>query len=572
MAQGRDKSKLAIKSGDFYADSWSTSQSRDEVQKKREELARLRRAKASGAPAGKTSPLKRPHDTTESGKGQPPALGIGAFTHFQNTNNRATAGVSIKQLLDESRKSGRPAAAPSGVNDGVGPVLSRRLGAQPHATKISSSGVRDQAAKPRVVRSNDVSVEFTALPTSTTAPAAPVDSKLQFLKYLKARKNQMADQERRDGEAAGFTAKNTDDTDYKDAIPISESSSDLKILEASEDLETQTQATIRRLDSGRALSNCPLCDSPLSEAIRVKFGKFEDRVKRSYAICQAHKKEKVMELAAGRNYSTSLNESSLEKRARKAVAAIDLPAILNGEQHSVYHEHAKTAAQKHGRRLDALQQMEAGQGDMLPGYYGLVGNGVMLRVAMTACEKQIRAAAARERWISNLSVTGYVASVLVPEIAVRLIMEDQGCEKEAAEKIRKESIDYGRLMFGETLDLVSEEEEVFDHGKTEAKKVGTKKASKDKKKTSERRSKEVKEPKDKSEKGTRRKHLDVAARTSSRESSSDWLSSDVIELPSSPLVTPPAIRDREDVRDIEDIETTPRASQSTPVRPKRRTR
>lgn len=70
----------------------------------------------------------------------------------------------------------------------------------------------------------------------------------------------------------------------------------------------------------------------------------------------------------------------------------------------------------------------------------------------------------RQRTVEDRLVSGrghliFVQAVLVPELAVRLVMEDMGVGEEAARRIMQESVEVGRLLCDEDEDVVDEDDE-----------------------------------------------------------------------------------------------------------------
>ncbi|KAK9451269.1 RTC4-like domain-containing protein [Limtongia smithiae] len=249
----------------------------------------------------------------------------------------------------------------------------------------------------------------------------------------------------------------SDGTNYALSSPTA---SQIQEIDKIERLAAQEESRklLLQLESLRTLTKCPLCGEPLSDDMREKFSGLKHSLRRSYAICKYHQRVSVMRDAAGKNYPTYIDEHDLQSRAER-VSEI-LPAIINGTHPSAFLTAAEalTTSSHTGRRLDALQQLEGGQHTLLPGYYGVRGSSILLRVALAQSESLIRRAAKTQKWISKLSITGYAMSVLVPEMAVLLIMEDQHVDAEAAEKIRQDSVDFGRLVFPGTDDDDEEED------------------------------------------------------------------------------------------------------------------
>jgi hypothetical protein len=86
--------------------------------------------------------------------------------------------------------------------------------------------------------------------------------------------------------------------------------------------------------------------------------------------------------------------------------------------------------------------------DLQPGYYGSTGAGIISDVVLNRLGKDIRG---REELFDSLKfcggVTGYVSSVVVPEVGLLLIMEDlPGISKAEAKRIMRDSVAYGAAM------------------------------------------------------------------------------------------------------------------------------
>ena len=76
----------------------------------------------------------------------------------------------------------------------------------------------------------------------------------------------------------------------------------------------------------------------------------------------------------------------------------------------------------------------------------------------------LRTIAVTDRLVAARGVPGYVQSVLVPELAVRLISEDMKCGVEEARQIMRDSAGLGDLLNEEVEDVVvwNGEEQVVD--------------------------------------------------------------------------------------------------------------
>src|SRR6202043_727614 len=84
--------------------------------------------------------------------------------------------------------------------------------------------------------------------------------------------------------------------------------------------------------------------------------------------------------------------------------------------------------------------------DSQPGYFGPQGAELISQLMMEKFGDTIRR---RDKLLSALKfcggVTGYVSMVLVPEVGVRLIMEDMHVDWEKAKKIMKDSVEFGAV-------------------------------------------------------------------------------------------------------------------------------
>ncbi|KAK9325626.1 RTC4-like domain-containing protein [Lipomyces orientalis] len=273
-----------------------------------------------------------------------------------------------------------------------------------------------------------------------------------------------------------------DDNDYLSSSPAPSQLAEIDAIEMKHSTN-EHERTLRNFDDKIQLRTCPMCGMEVSDGVRCRFKSVPDSLRRSYAICISHRRESTLEDAKGKNYPTDLDEGKLAERAEKYTAI--LPDIINEIRPSIFQEKAKAGAVAlGGRRMDALGQMEDGLAELLPGYYGLKGNSVLLRVALRSSESAIRRASRRNRWITNVSITGYASAVLVPELAIRLIMEDQNVNEDTAEKIRQESIEYGRVVFGDERDLVDVSDNNHAEDKSKARKAAKKKKSGEKSKDS----------------------------------------------------------------------------------------
>lgn len=72
---------------------------------------------------------------------------------------------------------------------------------------------------------------------------------------------------------------------------------------------------------------------------------------------------------------------------------------------------------------------------------------------------RMRRLAATDEIVKKAGVAGYAQSVLVPELAVRLVKEDMGVDDEGARQILRDSIDLGQRLHPAMDDVVPVPEE-----------------------------------------------------------------------------------------------------------------
>lgn len=105
---------------------------------------------------------------------------------------------------------------------------------------------------------------------------------------------------------------------------------------------------------------------------------------------------------------------------------------------------------------------EAGARVRVPGYYGPRGARAIQDEILDVLSSELREAAVRDVVVSSRGVGVYVASVLVPEVGLRLVMDDLGVGKEDARGIMEKSAAWGTLVNEELEEEVLEDVEESD--------------------------------------------------------------------------------------------------------------
>ena len=110
---------------------------------------------------------------------------------------------------------------------------------------------------------------------------------------------------------------------------------------------------------------------------------------------------------------------------------------------------------KSGRNKELLKA----ESSLIPGYYGIRGLRAMSENIVGEFSSMLRKRAVLDRLVSARGHIAYVQCVLVPELAVRLIMEDMNISAEGARLIMKDSIWVGELLNEEVADVIVDDDD-----------------------------------------------------------------------------------------------------------------
>lgn len=98
-----------------------------------------------------------------------------------------------------------------------------------------------------------------------------------------------------------------------------------------------------------------------------------------------------------------------------------------------------------------------------PGYYGPRGVELITRLVMERFADEIRHSTKLQEALRFCGgVMGYVSSVIVPEVGIRLIMEDKDIDWAKARQIMKESVAYGSVINPALADKNEDDDEGVD--------------------------------------------------------------------------------------------------------------
>ncbi|KAL2822576.1 RTC4-like domain-containing protein [Aspergillus granulosus] len=201
---------------------------------------------------------------------------------------------------------------------------------------------------------------------------------------------------------------------------------------------------------------CPMCGEPVDPGLLLKFeAQPRQRFRDQQAFCDSHKKSVEDEWRA-KGYPT-INWEKFDERIQSHFD--DLEKLLAPESSS-YYRNVLISTLKSGKAKNFRLTLS---GDSLEtiscGYYGTRGSEKMLQAISSRFARKLSRLAKEDQIINQAGPVAYSQSVLVPELAVRLIKEDMNVDEEAARQIMRDSNDLGEKVNFALNDTVHSQEE-----------------------------------------------------------------------------------------------------------------
>lgn len=220
-----------------------------------------------------------------------------------------------------------------------------------------------------------------------------------------------------------------------DAYKNYASSAELVDLDVDEDNDEPVEKE-RQLDPGMAL--CPMCDEQVDEKLLQEFSNGERmKLVRQVKFCRMHKKVSAQKTWDEKGYPV-IDWASLHARIEGHCDFLESIIMGTGSYYgNLLRENIRT-----GQARTLLTTKDY----LTPGYYGLRGMSVMTEVVTDVFSNLLRKRAPIDTRISGRGHTGFVQSVLVPELAVRLIQEDLSLGEDQARKVMTESRAVGEIL------------------------------------------------------------------------------------------------------------------------------
>ncbi|KAI1496586.1 RTC4-like domain-containing protein [Biscogniauxia marginata] len=195
------------------------------------------------------------------------------------------------------------------------------------------------------------------------------------------------------------------------------------------------------------IARCPMCREVVDRELLNRHSDHgRMNIKKQAAFCRMHNRKAALNSGSERGYP-KINWNALDSRCDGHQKF--LKNILEGSQPSYYGKILKEQVQS-GKNRTLLKTEDS----LIPGYYGPRGLRVMTDYIMRTLSRVVRKRAVEDRLVSARGYTGYVQAVLVPELAVRLIMEDMSATEESAREIMQDSIKVGELLHEDVGDVI----------------------------------------------------------------------------------------------------------------------
>jgi hypothetical protein len=210
-------------------------------------------------------------------------------------------------------------------------------------------------------------------------------------------------------------------------------------------------------DTGSQNKRCPMCKKTVDDEYLRKFKSLSTRMQMK--ACQSHQKTTASEEWKLKGYPV-INWEQLSSRIN---------------EHHQFIEGLIEGAECHSRSL-LEERVKAGKDrnllttttNLFPGYYGARGLRAISEQVMRKFSKLLRKRAVKDKTMAARGVTGFVQSVVVPEVTVLLIAEDMKVGTEKARDILNDSAGLGEMVHEEIKDVVkrrvrdSDDDDDFD--------------------------------------------------------------------------------------------------------------
>ncbi|KAG9255063.1 RTC4-like domain-containing protein [Emericellopsis atlantica] len=188
---------------------------------------------------------------------------------------------------------------------------------------------------------------------------------------------------------------------------------------------------------------CPWCQEPVDAQMLASFSKGKGKrlnVNQQTRFCRKHRRETALEQWSAKGYP-EINWDELPDR----IASYNEPLheVILDDEPSHYR---RVWAEKIAKGADRVMKKEE---NMNPGYYGPRGFNLFGDQLVPMFQSVLRERALVDKVISGRGAVAFIQSVLLPELAVRLISDDMLVTLEEARQIMEDSKQLGELVHEE---------------------------------------------------------------------------------------------------------------------------
>jgi hypothetical protein len=191
-------------------------------------------------------------------------------------------------------------------------------------------------------------------------------------------------------------------------------------------------------------AKCPMCGESVEPADLRAFGIMNTRKQEKF--CRSHRKTTALQTWDAEEYPT-IDWEKLDSRITKH--HLFIKKLINGADSHYRERLAETVNAGKNRSLLKSEY------NPTPGYYGARGLRAISENTMRKFTPLLKQRMVVDRLMAARGFTPYVEYVVVPEVAVKLIMEDMNCGAERAREIMSESLGVGELLSEEIKDVVT---------------------------------------------------------------------------------------------------------------------
>jgi hypothetical protein len=200
-----------------------------------------------------------------------------------------------------------------------------------------------------------------------------------------------------------------------------------------DDFQTMTQ-----------MAKCPMCGESVDPAELRAYGRMNTRKQEKF--CRSHRRATALKTWDEEEYPT-IDWAKLDSRISKYHPFIK--ELINGADSYSRDRLAETV--NAGKNRSLLKS----DFNPTPGYYGTRGLRAISENTMRKFTPLLKRRMVVDRLMAARGFTPYVEYVVVPEVAVKLIMDDMKCGPERAREIMTESLAVGELLSEEVWDIVT---------------------------------------------------------------------------------------------------------------------